>query len=166
MTPKAIKNRMWGRGAGLGLLIAALSAEAAGVRVVEIRSDPPAPSGKQVWSFRMTPSQTRDYDQLVFECVLRQEYDKRGSDGSVRRVVTEPATFVYREKNVRMVAELDKHISFWVPLGKEHIQQAYGKLFNPNVPVTIARFRITAFEKGKEVWTIEVPTSGVHQFDP
>ena len=158
--------RRWGLGIGLGLLMAVSSGWAAGVRLVEVKSDPPAPSGKQVWSFRMTPSQTREYDQLVFECVLRQEYDKRGSDGAVRRIVTEPATYVYREKNVRMVAELDKHISFWVPLGKEHIQQAYGKLFNPNAPVTIARFRITAIENGKEAWTIEVPTSGVHQLDP
>jgi len=112
----------------------------------------------------MTPSETREYDQLVFECVLHQEYEKRGSDGSIRRVTTEPATFVYREKNVRMVAELDKHISFWVPLGMEDIQQAYGKLFSTNAPVTVARFRITAVSKGENVWSIEVPAGGVHEF--
>jgi hypothetical protein len=79
-------------------------------------------------------------------------------------VTTEPATFVYREKNVRMVAELDKHISFWVPLGMEDIQQAYGKLFSTNAPVTVARFRITAVSKGENVWSIEVPAGGVHEF--
>ncbi len=144
---------------------AATFAAAAGVRLVEVTSDPPVASGKQVWSFRMTPSETREYDQIVFECVLRQEYQKKSSDGTVRRVVAEPATFVHREKNVRMVAELDKHISFWVPLGMEDIQRAYGKLFQTNAPVTVARFRITAVENGKDAWTIEVPTAGVHTFE-
>ncbi len=138
---------------------------AVGVRLVEVKSDPPVASGKQIWSFRMTPSETREYEQIVFECVLRQEYQKRGSDGSVRQVVSEPATFVHREKNVRMVAELDKHIAFWVPLGREDIQKAYGKLFQTNAPVTIARFRITAMADGKDAWTIEVPTSGTHVFE-
>lgn len=147
-----------------GLLSTAL-AGAVGVKLVEVTSDPPVASGKQVWSFRFTPAQTRDYEQIVFECVLRQEYTRRGSDGSVRKVSAEPARFVHREKNVRMVEDLDKHISFWVPLGMRDIQQAYGKLFQTNAPVTVSRFRISAIADGQEAWKIEVPNAGVHTFE-
>lgn len=142
-------------------LFAAGAAAAGGIKLVEVKSDPPLPSGRQIWSFRMTPSETRTYDLIVFECVLRQEYEKKGSDGKTRRMVVEPATFVYREKNVKMVEDLDRHISFWVPLGREEIQEAYGKLFQTNAPVTIARFRITAVAEGQNAWTVDAPTSGV-----
>lgn len=147
-----------------GLLSTAL-AGAVGVKLVEVTSDPPVASGKQVWSFRFTPAQTRDYEQIVFECVLRQEYTKRGSDGSVRKVSVEPATFVHREKNVRMVEDLDQHISFWVPLGREDIRQAYGTMFQTNAPVTVSRFKISAIADGQTAWTIEVPNQGVHTFE-
>ncbi len=161
MRSASVLRRFW-RWVLAGLLLGSAGvAGAAGIKLIEVKSDPPLPSGKQIWSFRMTPSETRDYDLLVFECVLRQEYQKKGSDGAVRRVVVEPASFVYRERNVKMVEDLDKHISFWAPLGMADIQQAYGKMFQTNAPVTIARFRITAVAEGKEIWTVEAPTSGV-----
>jgi len=157
-------GRRWGAGVAAALL-GAVAAGAAGVKLAEVKSDPPAASGKQVWSFRFTPGETRDYEQIVFECVLKQEYTKRGSDGSVRKMSVEPATFVYREKNVRMVEDLDKHISFWVPLGMDDIQQAYGKMFQTNAPVTVSRFKVTAIAEGKEAWSIELPNAGVRTFE-
>ncbi len=157
-------KRRWGVAVAAALLTA-IAAGAAGVKLAEVKSDPPVASGKQVWSFRFTPGETRDYEQIVFECVLKQEYTKRGSDGSVRKMSVEPASFVYREKNVRMVEDLDKHISFWVPLGMSDIQQAYGKMFQTNAPVTVSRFKITAIAEGKEAWTIEMPNSGVRTFE-
>jgi|YNPMSStandDraft_1061717.scaffolds.fasta_scaffold78650_2 hypothetical protein len=131
----------------------------------EIKLDGSAVSGKQVVTVRFTPAETRTYDLLVFECVLRQEYTHTDSAGRTRRRVVEPAIFTHRERGVRMVEALDKHISFWVPIGVQQLQEAFGEtLFVADAPVTIHRVIIRAYVGGELVWTIEgSPGAGVQR---
>ena len=143
-------------------LAAAVHTRAAPVKEWEIKLDEAPVSGKQVVSCRFTPGETKDYDVLIFECALRQEYVKKDSTGKERRRVVEPATFTYREQAVRMVEALDKHLSFWVPVGVEQVREAFGDtLFVADAPVTISKLKVTAMSGGEAVWTLEgKPGSG------
>lgn len=138
----------------------------AGVSQWEVTSDPPS-GGRQVFTVRMTPSETAAYDLLLFECTLRQEYVRTDSSGAARRRVTEPAVFAYRERDVRMVRDLDRHASFRVPVGVAEARAAFGEtLFVDDAPVTISKMKITALREGRPVWTVEGPAAGVHRPAP
>lgn len=146
----------------LTILATAICGLAAPVKEWEIKLDEAPVSGKQVVSCRFTPGETKDYDVLIFECVLRQEYVKKDSSGKERKRTVEPATFTYREQSVRMIEALDKHISFWVPVGVEQVREAFGDtLFVADAPVTIAKIKVTAMSGGDPVWSLEgKPGSG------
>ncbi len=150
----------------IGLAAAGL-ASAAPVREYEIKLDEQPVSGKQVVSIRFTPGETTNYDQFVFECVLRQEYVQKDSSGRERKRVVEPATFTFRENGIRFVEALDKHISFWVPVSIEQLKEAFGDtLFVGTAPVTIHKITIKAMVAGDAVWTIESKPGGGPQKPP
>lgn len=136
-------------------------------REFEVKLDGEPVSGKQVVSVRFTPMESRTYEMLTFECVLRQEYVQTDSAGRTRRRVVEPAVFTHRERGVKFVEALDKHISFWVPIGVDQLREAFGEtLFVASAPVTIRKVVIRAFEKGEVVWTIESPPGAGPQVSP
>ncbi len=136
--------------------LAAGIAQAAPVREFDIKLDGEPVSGKQVVTVRFTPGETRNVELLVFESVLRQEYVQTDSAGRQRRRVVEPAVFTHRERGVRFVEALDKYISFWVPIGVQQLQEAFGEtLFVAQAPVTIHKVVIKAYVGGEVVWTIE-----------
>ncbi len=125
-------------------------------REFEVKLDGEPVSGKQVVSVRFTPMQTRTYEMLTFECVLRQEYTQTDSAGRTRRRVVEPAVFTHRERGVKFVEALDKHISFWVPISVEKLKEAFGDtLFVASAPVTIRNVIIRAYDGGEVVWTVD-----------
>lgn len=127
-------------------------------REFEVKLDGEPVSGRQVISVRFTPMQTRAYEMLTFECVLRQEYMQTDSAGRTRRRVVEPAVFTHRERGVKFVEALDKHISFWVPIAVDKLKEAFGDtLFVANAPVTIRNVIIRAYDGGEVVWTVESP---------
>ena len=156
------------RGLAIGAAAAIAAGAAAGpVREYEIKMDDPPVSGKQVVSVRFTPGETTNFDQLVFDCVLRQEYIQKDSSGRERKRVVEPATFTFRENGVRFVEALDKHISFWVPVGVEQLKEAFGDtLFVGSAPVTIYKITIRAMVSGEAVWTLESKPGGGPQKPP
>ncbi len=144
-----------------GLLLAAISAGAAApVREWDARKDGAPADGKQVLSVRLAPTATKEYEMLVFEIPLRQSYERTDSLGKTTRRTTEPAVFVYREKNVRLVQDLDKHISFWVPVALNLVREAFGETLFVDAPVLIQTVRITAMVNGVKEWTIEAPLDG------
>ena len=129
---------------------------------IEITADPPG-KDVQIFTFRITPGTTRAYDALAFECRYRQEYLQKRSDGQEVRRVVEPAAYTYREKGVRMVQDLDKYVSFRVPVALEEIHRAYGNMFATNAPVSISRIRLSAIVGDQPVWTKEFPPAGLHR---
>ena len=115
----------------------------------------------------MTPSITKDYDALVFDCTLRQEYTRTGTDGVAHKRVVEPAVFTYRETDARMVEDLDKHVSFRVPVGLDEVRTAFGDtLFVDEAPVTISHITIKAMKDGQVVWQLDSPPYGTHKPAP
>lgn len=136
------------------------------LREMETRMGRPLPSGISVVQIRMTPTETVEIHRMVFDCVLRQEFLWRGSDGEERLRTIEPARFTHREQNVRMVADLDLHVMFRVPIREEDLLRAYGtRTFRPGFPVVISRIRIEAQdEAGKPVWVVETPMDHVLRF--
>ncbi|MCX7819591.1 MAG: hypothetical protein N2652_10375 [Kiritimatiellae bacterium] len=145
------------RSATVGAL-QACAADALPPREFEVKLDGEPVSGKQVVTVRFTPMQSRTYDMLTFECVLRQEYMQTDSAGRTRRRVVEPAVFTHRERGVKFVEALDKHISFWVPISVERLREAFGEtLFVASAPVTIHKVVIRAYHNGDVVWTVESP---------
>ena len=150
-------------GCALLTLTALAATPRSGLREWSVSVEAPV-RGRSMVTVRMTPSATREYDAIVFECTLRQEYTRTGSDGVARRRVMEPATFVYRETDARMVEDLDKHVSFRVPVGLEDVRAAYGEtLFVDEAPVTISRIVIKAMKDGKVEWQVDSPPSGTHR---
>ncbi len=142
--------------------VAAVPASAPGVREWSVTTEPPV-RGKSLVTVRMTPSVTQDYDALVFDCTLRQEYTRTGSDGAAHKRVVEPAVFTYRETDARMVEDLDKHVSFRVPVGLDDVRNAFGDtLFVDEAPVTISHITIKAMKGDQVVWQVESPPSGTH----
>lgn len=114
----------------------------------------PADLGKQVVTVRMTPTETRAYDQLTFDCRLRQEFDWPGPNGSTLRRSVEPVVFTYRRPDVRMVAGLDCYVSFFVPVDVAELRTRYGPTtFATNAAVTVSRVTVSATAEGTSVWS-------------
>lgn len=132
------------------------------VREIEITATPPR-DGQLIMDVRLTPGQTAHYDKMTFDCVLRQEFPSEATHGNREKAVHEPASFTYRRKDVKMVEDLDTHISFKVPVGIDRLVEMYGlTTFNTNFPVTVSRVVISAASKAFS-WSYDIPASGVHK---
>lgn len=124
---------------------------------VSITLDPPD-AGKQVVTVRLTPTETRQYSQFVFDCRLRQEFDWPGNKGQTIRRTIEPVTFTYRRPDVKMVDGLDLHISFFVPVDIAELRTRYGRsTFVTNAPVTVSRVTVTAHSDEGPIWSFTRP---------
>ena len=134
---------------------------APGIRRVAVTSNP-VRAEHQVFNLRFSPTETRTFDTIRFDCFYRQEFTQRTSRGERRRVL-ESEAFTHRERNVRFVTDLDREISFRVPLGSEEIRRMFGSAYRADVPVLVSRIRVTAKDGEREVWRIEVPAGGVHE---
>lgn len=133
----------------------------AGFREVEIKTEPES-QGAQVYNCRLLPDRTEQCSLIMFECVYRQEYPWESSDGKTATKVTEPATFAYREKDVKLVDDLNRHISFKVPVAMERLVAIHGRhVFNTNFPVVVDRVRITVHPVGAPKWTFEAATDAI-----
>jgi hypothetical protein len=143
----------------------ALVAGAGPLREVEITPDP-EDNGQQVFTVRLKPGETRTYDLITFACVYHQEFIRQSTDAGGTKGVNEPATFTYRRKAVKLVDDLDTHVSFRVPMGIQKLQDMYGQTtFQTNAPITIARITITASTPEGKAWSFELAASGLHTFD-
>ncbi len=138
----------------LVLLLALSTAAIAGpVAEVELTADPPGPR-VQIHSARFMPAQTKTYDEVVFSCTYRQVFTQPdGRGGTTIKTHSPGSPFVYREKNVRMVAGLDHYIAFRVPVNIEELRAQFGKTaFVTNAPATVLSVAIKAVTGGKEEW--------------
>ena len=147
--------------AAFGFLTAAFTTLAGPLTEVEITPDP-VRDGQQTFDVRLTPGETRTYDKLTFDCVLHQEFPKTTTDQRSGTQIHEPAVFTYRRRDVKMVEELDVHISFQIPISLERLTEIYGATtFNTNYPVTVSRMTISAAQKNDTVWSFEFKAGGV-----
>lgn len=138
----------------LALFFALSAAAIAGpVAEVELTADPPG-SRMQIHSAKFVPTQTRTYDEVVFSCTYRQIFTQPdGRGGTTTKTHSPGSPFVYREKNVRMVAGLDRYLAFRVPVNIEELRTQFGKTaFVTNAPVTVSSVTIKAMTGGKEDW--------------
>ena len=132
-------------------------------REVEITSDPPE-NGKQIFTIRMTPATTQNYDKLTVDCTYHQEFSSQATDRTGENRTNEPAFFTYRRKEFKIVDELDCYVSFRVPVAMNMLTEIYGlTAFNTNAPVSVSRLRITAFQKDTPSWSFVLPSSGLHK---
>jgi hypothetical protein len=144
----------------------AIAACAGPVREIEVTSDPEE-NGQQVFTVRLKPGETRAYDALTFACAYHQEFVRQTTDAEGTKGANEPAVFTYRRKDVRLVDDLDTHVSFRVPVGLKKLQDMYGETaFHPTAPITIARITITASPATGKGWRCTVPATGLHTFPP
>lgn len=151
----------------LYIFFIALTAVEGGVPLseVEVTPDDKSADGWRDYTIRLRPSENHFFDKLVFDCVLRQEFEWTNADGKKYTKVHEPAAFTCRRKNVKFVTDLDLFISFKVPDNIERVQKIFGeKMFMGNVPVSIPDIKISAYKAKKRVWKIKVPAKG--KYDP
>jgi hypothetical protein len=150
---------------GVGCVLFAVTALRADewLSTVGITLDPPE-GAQQVVSFAFKPLRSAEYDQLVFECVYRQEIPWQDERGRAMTKVIEPVTFTFRRANVKLVAELDFYCNFRAPSGFAKLTQDFG----PNTfskdggPITIDRVRIGGDIQGKRAWQHEFKAPGTH----
>lgn len=146
----------------LTVTLLAVAALADPVREIEITPNPPE-KDQQILNIRFTPGETVEYEKVTFDCVFHQEFPSEATFKTNSLTVHEPATFTYRRKDVKMVEDLDTHISFRVPLGLDVLVEKYGQTtFNTNYPVSISKIVITASGKAC-TWSCELPATGLHK---
>ena len=133
------------------------------IREVEIASEP-ARNGQKDFTVRILPARTHRCETLVFECVYHQEFPWVNARGKEYVKIHEPVRFAYRRKGVKFVNDLDKYVSFRVPVSLARLQTMYGdKVFNAEHPVTVARMKISVLAGEDEVaWSRELPAEGKH----
>ena len=147
------------------LLSCVLAAAAGPIREIEITPDP-VQGDLQVFTVRITPGETRVYEKMLFECIYHQEFASQATESQGAKVVNEPESFVYRRRDVKLVDDLDTHISFRVPISHAKLRDMFGlTAFNTNAPVTISRILITAFTTEGKAWALDLKASGLHKFD-
>ena len=140
----------------------ALTSLAEPVREVTIVPDP-VQNGIQVFDVCLTPGETQTYDKLTFDCVLHQEFPQSTTEKRNGIQVHEPAVFTYRRNEVKMVEDLDVHVSFRVPVSIERLREIYGATtFNVNFPVSVPRMKISALVNNIVIWSFEVKAEGRH----
>ena len=136
------------------LLLAAGNALAGPLTELQLTADPPGPR-MHIHSVRFLPAETRTYDEVSFTCRYRQTFTQPDGQGGVTNKTHTPGfPFVYREKQVRLVAGLDHYIAFRVPVNIEELRSQFGKTtFVTNAPVTVPEVTVRALWGGKEAWS-------------
>ncbi len=148
------------------LFLFCLSAISQEIQTLEITTEP-EDSGKTIYTLRITPGMTENIDVLSFECIYHQEFPFEDSSGKKYTKIHEPESFTYREKNVRLVDELDKYFNFRVPLTLQLLIPIYGdKTFNDKYPVTVSTMKIKAQKDGKKLWEHKIRAQGKYVWNP
>ena len=127
---------------------------------IEISSEPEK-DGQRDFSVRLLPGKTHRCDDIVFECVYHQEFPWENLRGKKYTKIHEPVSFVYYSNNVRMVADLDRYISFRVPMSLTRLKKAYGeKTFNKEYVITIGHIKIKGMRDKEVIWSYDLPAGG------
>ena len=135
-----------------------------GIREVEIYSEPPDAKGLQIFMVRLRADKTHTCDQVVFDCVLHQEFPWETSTGEKKIKVHEPEVFTYRRNDVKLVEDLDCCIDFRVPVGIKNLKEKFGlTAFNTNYPVTVSRMKISGVISNAPAWSFETVPDGIHE---
>lgn len=143
------------------LLLAVQVSLAGAIREVEVTPDPPD-NGQQIFTVRLRPAETHHCDLILFDFFYHQEFSWITATNSGAMKVNEPVFFTRRERDVNLTADLDKPLSFKVPVGLDRLREKYGKtMFFTNAPVTISRLRMTGQANGETLWQIETRTRGL-----
>lgn len=150
----------------LGLALLALPLAACGEDyLVEIEIAPEEEAyGQKDYTVRLLPGKTHRCKVITFGCVLQQKFPWEDTRGRKYIKVHEPMTYVYRERDVKLVHDLDRYISFRAPIGLDRLKRMYGeKTFNPDHPVVVSRIKMTATgEDGAELWSYELEPKGTY----
>ena len=148
------------------LLLASVVAAAAGpLREIEITPDPVL-GETQVFTVRMTPGETCLYDKMLFQCFYHQEFKSQATDTQGAKVVHEPEFFTYRRRDIKLVDDLDTHISFRVPISTAKLIDMFGlTAFNTNAPVTIAHMVISAYTNEGRAWSYDLKADELRKFE-
>lgn len=129
---------------------------------VNIKLEPPD-DGQQIVNVCFKPAQSVAYDQVVFECVYRQQFTWTDSQGHQALKTLEPVAFTYRRAPVNMVADLDCHVSFRAPVSYQRLAEGFGtSTFATNAPIVINRLRIRGERGGACLWRQELSSPGDH----
>ena len=145
----------------LGSLAVVLAASAdEWLQHAAIKLEPPD-DGQQIVNVCLKPAKTVAYDQVVFECVYRQQFPWTDLQGRRSIKTLEPVAFTYRRAPAGMVADLDCNISFRVPVSYLRLAEAFGtSTFTTNAPIVINRLRIRAEKGGHALWQQELSVPG------
>ena len=129
---------------------------------VTIGIEPPD-EGQQILNVCFKPAKSIEYDLLTFECIYRQEFPWQDAKGKPINKIIEPVTFTYPRKGVKLVADLDAHVCFRVPVSLPLLLDKYGpNIFVTNAPVVIDRMRISGEKDNARLWTQELRVPGKH----
>ena len=153
---------------GAFLLLAALGALSAqaGIKELEVTADPPR-DGIVQYTCRFAPSVTVTYERIEIEMLYRQHIQLPLPGGGVTNRVHEPVWFKYTEKEPKFVADLDKYISFRVPIDLDRLRMTYGKkAFQVDAAVDISQIKISAYHQGRRVWSVRETPPGRFAYDP
>ena len=149
-------------GMGMLLVTVALAGPGEWLQEVEVKSDPDR-EGLRDYTFRFRPDKTHAVEAITFECVYHQEFPWENVWGKKYTKVIEPVSFTYRQPGVRLTADLDKYISFRMPVSRARLEQKYGpKTFNKDAPIVVDRIIVKAVRGEETVWSFTVPPKGMH----
>jgi hypothetical protein len=153
------------RAVGVLAVLAAGVSLAEPIREAELTCEPPV-GDKQIFTIRLRPGMNQECDALVFDCYYRQVFLWEMTNEPTALRVHEPEFFTYKRKNVKLVEDLDRYISFWVPAGMETLRTIYGDTaFKTNCPVSVGHIVISAIVTNTTLWTLDLGTNGVQKFD-
>ena len=157
---------------GAALLLAALLSlpcpmQAAPIpKVIECIADAPE-DGKQILTIRLTPAESRAVDVIVVDCVLSQTFPWTDSEGVHRKKTIEPVHFTWKQNDVKLVADLDAHLSLRVPVDVVELRRQYGATtFAADTPVTIPRITVTASAGGVNLWSLRLNVTAAPPASP
>ena len=161
MKPDIRKSFGWSLGLlALCLALPAALAASSWFKEIQVSSEPEV-EGKKDFTVRLRPNQTHSCEAIEFECMYHQEFPWQDERGKTYTKIHEPASFVYRRKDVSMTDDLDRYVSFKVPMRRADLEEKYGpKTFHTNYPITVSQIKISGLVEGKPIWIYEVPAEG------
>lgn len=131
------------------------------LREVEITVEPGGFDWEAHYSVRIMPDRTQVYDAILLELFYRQEVAVNDGKGKASTKIYEPVSFKYRRADVSLVDDLDHHVSFRVPVGRDVLVSKHGDgTFVKDRPIAIERITMTGIVNGSTVWTYEFGARG------